>query len=74
MADKSVKVTEEKVSVDWKHTPVSKEHQPAKVTSTVTYAQLEDSIKSVKAQQASLVDTLAGLEAELAKVEAAAKG
>ena len=72
MADKYTKKAGEAApEPDWKSVQVEKEHQPAKQTSLVTYAQLESQVSSIDAQLASLGEQKAAVEAEMAKVKAA---
>ena len=58
-------------SVDWKDTLVEKEHQPAKVKSTVSYKQLENQVANIDAQVVNLGKQKTALEAEMAKVKTA---
>jgi len=70
MADKFTK----KAIVDgtnWKHTLVEKEHQPAKVKTTVSYEQLEQQVANIDAQVVNLGKQKTALEAEMAKVKTA---
>tara|TARA_R100001530_G_scaffold127992_3_gene97484 strand:+ start:464 stop:706 length:243 start_codon:yes stop_codon:yes gene_type:complete len=79
MADKFTKVAvpvkEEAVSPAdaWKHANVEKEHTPAKVKSTVTYAQLENQVAQIDAEIAHSEERKAAVEAEMVKVKAAAE-
>ena len=77
MADKYTKVAtpsepEAPVEADaWKTVSVEKEHQPAKVKTQMSYAQLESQKASQVAQKASCDDRIAEIDAEMAKVKAA---
>ena len=72
MADKYTKKAGEAApEPDWKSVQVEKEHQPAKVKSIVTYAQLESQKASQEAQKKQCEDRIAEIEAEMAKVKAA---
>jgi hypothetical protein len=55
----------------WKETTVEKEHQPVKVKSIMTYAQLESEKAQQEAQKSACDDRIAEIEAEMAKVKAA---
>ena len=77
MADKYTKVAEatppspEPAADAWKSVSVEKEHQPAKVKTQMSYAQLESQKESQVAQKASCDERIAVIEAEMAKVKAA---
>ena len=77
MADKYTKVAEaaapspEPAADAWKSVPVEKEHQPAKVKTQMSYAQLESQKESQVAQKAACDDRIAKIDAEMAKVKAA---
>ena len=58
-------------SPDWKDTLVEKEHQPAKVKSTVSYKQLEQQVANIDTQVVNLGKQKTALEAEMAKVKTA---
>ena len=58
-------------SNNWKQVIVEKEHQPAKVKSTVTYEQLENQVANIDSQIANLGKQKTALEAEMAKVKTA---
>jgi len=70
MADKFTKKAVSDSS-DWKDVLVEKEHQPAKVKSTVSYKQLENQVANIDAQVVSLGNQKAEIEAEMAKVKKA---
>ena len=70
MADKFTKKAVSD-SNDWKDVLVEKEHQPAKVKSTVSYKQLENQVANIDAQVVSLGNQKAEIEAEMAKVKKA---
>jgi len=70
MADKFTKKAVADSS-DWKDTLVEKEHQPAKVKSTVSYKQLENQVANTDAQVVNLGNQKAEIEAEMAKVKKA---
>jgi predicted nucleic acid-binding Zn-ribbon protein len=70
MADKFTKKAVSDSS-DWKDVLVEKEHQPAKVKSTVSYKQLENQVANIDSQIANLGDQKTALEAEMAKVKKA---
>jgi len=70
MADKFTKKAVSDSS-DWKDVLVEKEHQPAKVKSTVSYKQLEQQVASIDAQVVNLGNQKAEIEAEMAKVKKA---
>tara|TARA_Y100001963_G_C6723900_1_gene420464 strand:+ start:899 stop:1135 length:237 start_codon:yes stop_codon:yes gene_type:complete len=57
----------------WKDVQVEKEHQPAKVKSVLTYRQMELQVEGIDAQVKALGEQKAALEAEMAKVKAAAE-
>ena len=57
----------------WKDVSVEKESQPAKVKEIKTYRQLENDVASIDAQVVSLGERKAAIEAEMAKVKAAAE-
>ena len=71
MADKFVKKAVAEPSVDWKQIVVEKEHQPAKIKSEVTYANLEMQVAGIDSQMADLTKRKSDLEAEMAKVKTA---
>ena len=75
MADKYTKVpaaaVESPAADAWKSVPVEKEHQPAKVKTQMSYAQLESQKESQVAQKAACDDRIAEIAAEMAKVKAA---
>ena len=75
MADKYTKVAspavESPAADAWKDLAVEKEHQPAKVKTQMSYAQLESQKESQVAQKAACDDRIAEIEAEMAKVKAA---
>tara|TARA_Y100001938_G_C7870595_1_gene320091 strand:- start:73 stop:297 length:225 start_codon:yes stop_codon:yes gene_type:complete len=71
MADKFTKKAVETATPDWKDVLVEKEHQPAKVKSTVTYAQLEGQVVGIEKQITQLTERKTELEAEMAKVKTA---
>ena len=72
MADKyTKKAVESSPAPEWKQVQVEKEHQPAKVKSLVTYAQLESQKANQEAQKKQCEDRIAEIEAEMAKVKAA---
>ena len=75
MADKYTKVAaaavESPAADAWKDLAVEKEHQPAKVKTHMSYAQLEGQKASQEAQKASCDERIAVIEAEMAKVKAA---
>lgn len=74
MADKFTKKEVASGGADaWKDSVVEKEHQPAKVKSEITYRQMESQLASIVAQISSLGDQKSALEAEMAKVKAAAE-
>ena len=79
MADKYTKKVVESVSPPepsadaWKDVSVQKEHQPAKQTSMLTYAQLEQQVANLDAQIADIESCKADVEAEMAKVKTAAE-
>jgi hypothetical protein len=75
MADKFTKkeVASSSAADAWKDSVIEKEHQPAKVKSDVTYRQMESQLASVVAQISNLGDQKSALEAEMAKVKAAAE-
>ena len=70
MADKFTKKAVSDSS-DWKDVLVEKEHQPAKVKSTVSYKQLENQVANIDAQVVNLGNQKAEIEAEMAKVKKA---
>ena len=70
MADKFTKKAVSDSS-NWKDVLVEKEHQPAKVKSTVSYKQLENQVANIDAQVVSLGNQKAEIEAEMAKVKKA---
>ena len=70
MADKFTKKAVSDSS-DWKDVLVEKEHQPAKVKSTVSYKQLEQQVANIDAQVVNLGNQKAEIEAEMAKVKKA---
>ena len=72
MAD-SFKKKEADSGLDWKSVLVEKEHQPAKVKSTVTYSQLESKVSSIDAQIKNLQDEKKVVEAEMAEVKKVAE-
>ena len=75
MADKFTKKEVASGGADaWKDNVVEKEHQPAKVKSEVTYRQMESQLAGLVSQISSLGDQKTALEAEMAKVKAAAEG
>ena len=57
----------------WKDVSVEKESQPAKVKEIKTYRQLESEVAIIDAQVVSLGERKAAIEAEMAKVKAAAE-
>jgi len=57
----------------WKDVGVEKEIQPAKVKSRLTYRELEAKVSGIDAQVASLGEEKTAVEAEMAKVKAAAE-
>ena len=77
MADKYTKVVDaaapspEPAADAWKSVSVEKEHQPAKVKTNMSYAQLESQKESQVAQKASCDERIVAIEAEMAKVKAA---
>ena len=71
MADKFVKKAVAEPSVDWKNVVVEKEHQPPKIKSEVTYANLEMQVAGIDSQIAELTARKSALEAEMAKVKTA---
>jgi hypothetical protein len=75
MADKFTKkaVSSSEAADAWKDTLVEKEVQPAKVKSDVTYRQMENQLASLDSQISSLGDKKTALQAEMAKVKAAAE-
>ena len=75
MADKFIKksVASSDAADAWKDTLVEKEVQPAKVKSDVTYRQMENQLASLVSQISNLGDSKTALEAEMAKVKAAAE-
>lgn len=75
MADKFTKksVASSDAADAWKDTLVEKEIQPAKVKSDVTYRQMENLVASLDSQISRLGDEKTALEAEMAKVKAAAE-
>jgi len=70
MADKFTKKAVSDSS-NWKDVLVEKEHQPAKVKSTVSYKQLENQVANIDAQVVNLGNQKAEIEAEMAKVKKA---
>jgi len=70
MADKFTKKAVSDSS-NWKDVLVEKEHQPAKVKSTVSYKQLEQQVANIDAQVVNLGNQKAEIEAEMAKVKKA---
>ena len=75
MADKFTKKEVASGGADaWKDTIIEKEVQPAKVKSDVTYRQMESQLAGLVSQISSLGDQKSALEAEMAKVKAAAEG
>tara|TARA_Y100000296_G_scaffold40423_1_gene46633 strand:+ start:236 stop:463 length:228 start_codon:yes stop_codon:yes gene_type:complete len=72
MADKFTK-TEEPAGVgdDWKDVSVTKEHQPAKVTSNLRYRDMENQLKDITKNISRLETEKTDLEAEMVKVKAA---
>ena len=76
MADKFTKkavASADAPADSWKDAAVEKESQPAKVTSTITYRQLESQIANIDAQVVSLGEQKTALTAEMAKVKTAAE-
>jgi hypothetical protein len=75
MADKYTKkvVTESSEADAWKDTLVEKEYQPAKVKSDLSYRQMEHELASIVSQISDLGDRKTALEADMAKVKAAAE-
>ena len=71
MADKFVKKAVAEPSVDWKNVVVEKEHQPPKIKSEVTYANLEMQVAGIDSQIAELTARKSALEAEMVKVKTA---
>ena len=71
MADKFVKKAVAEPSVDWKNVVVEKEHQPPKIKSEVTYANLEIQVAGIDSQIAELTARKSALEAEMVKVKTA---
>ena len=57
----------------WKDVSVEKESQPAKVKEVKTYRALENQVAQIDASVASLGEQKTALEAEMAKVKAAAE-
>jgi hypothetical protein len=57
----------------WKDVSVEKESQPPKVKEIKTYRQLESEVANIDAQVVSLGERKAAIEAEMAKVKAAAE-
>jgi len=55
----------------WKDASVEKESQPPKVTSSLTYRQLEQRVVNIDAQVSSLGEEKSAVEAEMVKVKAA---
>ena len=78
MADKYTKKAVESTAAPeapadaWKDVIVEKESQPPKVKEIKTYRQLENEVASIDAQVVSLGERKAAIEAEMAKVKAAA--
>jgi len=70
MADKFTKKAVSDSS-NWKDVLVEKEHQPAKVKSTVSYKQLEQQVANIDSQIANLEKQKTALQAEMAKVKTA---
>ena len=71
MADKFVKKAVAEPSVDWKNVVVEKEHQPPKIKSEVTYANLEIQVAGIDSQISELTARKSALEAEMVKVKTA---
>ena len=72
MADKFVKKAVAEPPVEnWKNVVVEKEHQPPKIKSEVTYANLEMQVANIDSQMAELTSRKSALEAEMAKVKTA---
>ena len=57
----------------WKDVSVEKESQPAKVKEVKTYRALENQVAQIDASVASLGEEKTAIEAEMAKVKAAAE-
>ena len=57
----------------WKDVSVEKESQPAKVKEVKTYRALENQVAQIDASVASLGEQKTAIEAEMAKVKAAAE-
>lgn len=57
----------------WKDVSVEKESQPAKVKEVKTYRALENQVAHIDASVASLGEEKTAIEAEMAKVKAAAE-
>jgi len=76
MADKFTKkavASADAPADSWKDIVVEKESQPAKVTQSLTYRELENRVASIDAQVKSLGDEKTALQAEMAKVKSAAE-
>ena len=69
----SFKKKEADSGLDWKSVLIEKEHQPAKVKTTITYSQLELQKASQEAQKKQCEDRIAEISAEMAKVKEAAQ-
>ena len=77
MADKFTKkavASADAPADSWKDIVVEKESQPAKVTESLTYRQMENQVASIDAQISSLGDQKSALASEMAKVKSAAEG
>ena len=72
MADKFTK-TEEPAGVgdDWKDVSVTKEHQPAKVSSNLKYRDMEGRLEDITNNISRLETEKTDLESEMVKVKAA---
>ena len=68
---KTVESSEGAPADAWKDAPVEKEFQPAKVTSEVSYRQLENEVANLDAEAKRIADRKAELEAEMAEVKKA---
>jgi len=79
MADTFKKIVKESPPVNdppadaWKDQQVEKEHQPAKVKSTLTYRQMESQVANMDKQITAIQDRKAAMEADMAKVKTAAE-
>lgn len=76
MADKFTKkavASADAPADSWKDIVVEKESQPAKVTQSLTYRELENRVANIDAQVKNLGDEKTALQAEMAKVKSAAE-